>query len=78
MFINPWVDYGTTAEQELRLIQADLGTVLSYLCKLRKDGHWDKQQKQSFKKAKHSVAATMNHVERILDTIQQEGTSSNG
>ena len=71
MFLNPLTPDST--ERELRLIQADLGTVLCYLHKLRKDGSWDKKQKQSFKRAKHSVAATMNHVERILDTIQQEG-----
>ena len=71
MFLNPLTPDST--ERELRLIQADLGTVLCYLHKLRKDGSWDKKQKQSFKKAKHSLAATMNHVDHILDTIQQEG-----
>ena len=73
MFLDPFATAYNT-EQELHLIQADLGTVLCYLHKLRKDGQWDKKQKQSFKKAKHSVAATMNHVDHILDTIQQEGT----
>lgn len=71
MFLHPLTPDST--ERELRLIQADLGTVLCYLHKLRKDGSWDKKQKQSFKRAKYSVAATMNHVDHILDTIQQEG-----
>ena len=71
MFLHPLTPDST--ERELRLIQADLGTVLCHLHKLRKDGSWDKKQKQSFKRAKHSVAATMNHVDHILDTIQQEG-----